>query len=99
MGFTNATCYHTVDKNVNKGRNTQCHIIEHNRRNKTQSRLMTELFYPLCFNQDNYQITCHKLWFSSQLSMTNFNMQVENSEFFVHIKICRTDNLLQSLEM
>ena len=51
MGFTNATCYHTVHKNVNKGRNTQCHVINHNRRNKTQSRLMTELFYPLCFNQ------------------------------------------------
>ena len=59
---------------------------------------MTELFYPLCFNQDTYLITCHKLWFSSQLSMTNFNMQGENSEFFVHIKIRRTDNLLQSLE-
>ena len=57
MGFTNATCYHTVHKNVNKGRNAQCHIIEHNRRNKTQSRLMTELFYPLCFNQDTNLIT------------------------------------------
>ena len=57
MGFTNATCYHTVHKNVNKGRNTQCHVIEHNRRNKTQSRLMTELFYPLCINQDTYPIT------------------------------------------
>ena len=34
MGFTNATCYHTVHKNVNKGRNRQCHIIEHNRKNK-----------------------------------------------------------------
>ena len=30
--------------------------------------------------------------------MTNINIQVENSEFFVHIKIPRTDNLLQSLE-
>ena len=37
MGFTNITCYHTVDQNVNKARNAQCHIIEHNRRNKTQS--------------------------------------------------------------
>ena len=27
MGFTNATCYHTVDKNVNKVRNAQCHVI------------------------------------------------------------------------
>ena len=86
-------------KNVNKGGDTQCHIVEHNRRNKTQSQLMIELIYPLCFNQDTYLITRHKLWFSSQLSMTNFNMQVENSEFFVHIKICRTDNLLQSLKM
>ena len=61
---------------------------------------MTELFYPLCFNQDTYPITHHKLWFSSELSMTNFNMQVENSEFFVHMnkKISRTDNLLQSLK-
>ena len=30
MGFTNVTCYHTVDKNINKGRNAQFHIIEHN---------------------------------------------------------------------
>ena len=42
--------------------------VEHNRGNKTQSQPMTELL-PLIF--------------SSQLSMTNFNMQVENSEFFV----------------
>ena len=45
-GFTNITCHHTVDKTINKGRNAQCHIIEHNRGNKTQSQLMTELFYP-----------------------------------------------------
>ena len=37
MGFANITCYHTVDKNVNKARNTQWHVIEHNRGNKTQS--------------------------------------------------------------
>ena len=62
---------------------------------------MTELFCSLCFNQDTYPITHHKLWFSPQLSMTNFNMQVENREFFVHMnkKISRTDNLLQSLKM
>ena len=41
MGFTNITCYHTVDKNVNNGRNAHCHVIEHNRGNKSQSQLMT----------------------------------------------------------
>ena len=54
MGFTNVTCYHTVDKNVNNGRNAHCHFIEHNRRNKTQSQLMTELFYPLCSELELY---------------------------------------------
>ena len=49
MGFTNITCYHTVDKNVNKGRNTQCHIIEHNRGNKSQSRLMTRVVLSFMF--------------------------------------------------
>ena len=49
MGFTNVTCYHTVDKNVNNGRNANCHVIEHNRGNKSQSRLMTRLVLSLMF--------------------------------------------------
>ena len=64
---------------------------------------MTELFYPLCFNQDTYPVThvlnCGMIFIP--FSVTNFHIQVANSEFFVHMnkKICRTDNLLQSLEM
>ena len=49
MGFTNVTCYHTVDKNVNNGRNAHCHIIEHNRGNKSQSQLMTQVVLSLMF--------------------------------------------------
>ena len=49
MGFTNVACYHTVDKNVNNGRNAHCHIIEDNKRNKLQSRLMTQVVLSLVF--------------------------------------------------
>ena len=48
-GFTNITCYHTVDKNVNNGRNTHCHFIEYNRGNKLQSRLMTQVVLSFMF--------------------------------------------------
>ena len=49
MGFTNITCYHTVDKNVKNGRNANCHFIEYNRGNKSQSRLMTQVVLSLMF--------------------------------------------------
>ena len=56
MGFTNATCYHTVHKNVNKGEIHNVTLLNSIEEIK-QSQLMTELFFPLCFNQVTYLIT------------------------------------------
>ena len=48
--------------------------------------LWLKWFYPWCFNQDNpitHVLNCGMIFIP--FSMTNINIQVEDSEFFVHM--------------